>query len=206
MIFRRRPLIHPNLSVSALKRKMRLRRSSLVTRAPITGNLDTPVEFRVQARRWVDALPLAQGEGPLMCTRMAYFDRQAVGAGDGGYLRVFKGVVEGHKGLAELVHGAAGEWREVMVVLCRWAEADGFAGLVGELGERTWGAADEDEEGGMGNAERRSAARVCFMAGKRLDKLVQIWAEEMYGERSKPMALREDGIMACARRLCRRLS
>lgn len=70
----------------------------------------------------------------------------------------------------------------MMVVLCRWAEAGAFAGLVGELGERVWGAADEDKEGGMGKAERRAVVRVCFMAGNRLDKLVQIWAEEIHEE------------------------
>lgn len=68
----------------------------------ITGNLDTPVELCVQAGRWADALLLAQDEGLVM----AYFDRPAVGAGDGGHLRVFRGVVEGRNGLVELVRGA----------------------------------------------------------------------------------------------------
>lgn len=69
-----------------------------------------------------------------------------------------------------------------VVVLCRWAEAGAFAGLVGELGERVWGVADEDEEGAKGKVERRAATRVYFMAGKRLDELLQIWAEEMREE------------------------
>ncbi|KAG9096157.1 protein transport protein S31, partial [Ceratobasidium sp. UAMH 11750] len=146
--------------------------STLVTRALITGNLDTAVELCIQAGRWADALLLAQGDGLVMRTRMAYFERQQQ---EGGYLRVFKGVVQGRKGLTELVRGAdVGEWREVMVVLCRWAEADAFAQLVGELGERVLG-----EEGG---ADKRDAARVCFVAGRRLDKLVRIWAEEMTEE------------------------
>ncbi|KAF8748424.1 Steroid receptor RNA activator (SRA1) [Rhizoctonia solani] len=109
--------------------------------------------------------------GLVMRTRMAYFDQ----AGDsaGGYLRVFKGVVQGKKGLAELVRGSeVGEWREMLVVLCRWAEGDAFASLVGELGERVWSAAE------MAKEEKREAARVCFMAGKKLDKLVRIWEEE----------------------------
>ncbi|GAB1525797.1 protein transport protein S31 [Rhizoctonia solani] len=145
--------------------------SALVTRALITGNLDTAVELCIQAGRWADALLLAQGEGLVMRTRMAYFDQ----AGDsaGGYLRVFKGVVQGKKGLAELVRGSeVGEWREMLVVLCRWAEGDAFASLVGELGERVWSAAE------MAKEEKREAARVCFMAGKKLDKLVRIWEEE----------------------------
>ncbi|KAG8718804.1 protein transport protein S31, partial [Ceratobasidium sp. 395] len=140
--------------------------SALVTRALITGNLDTAVELCIQAGRWADALLLAQGEGLVMRTRMAYFEKQQQ---EGGYLRVFKGVVQGRKGLTELVRGAdVGEWREVMVVLCRWAEAEAFAQLVGELGERVLG-----EEG------QRDAARVCFVAGRRLDKLVKIWADEL---------------------------
>ncbi|KAG8748083.1 protein transport protein S31, partial [Ceratobasidium sp. 423] len=91
--------------------------SALVTRALITGNLDTAVELCIQAGRWADALLLAQGEGLAMRTRMAYFDQ----AGDSrGYLRVFKGVVQGKKGLADLVRGSeVGEWREMLVVLCR---------------------------------------------------------------------------------------
>lgn len=49
--------------------------------------------------------------------------------------------------------------------------SDNFAGLVGELGERMW-VADMAKEG------KREAARVYFMAGKKLDKLVRIWDEE----------------------------
>ncbi|CCO35979.1 Protein transport protein SEC31 [Rhizoctonia solani AG-1 IB] len=102
---------------------------------------------------------------------MAYFDQ--TGDSAGGYLRVFKGVVQGKKGLAELVRGSeVGEWREMLVVLCRWAEGDAFASLVGELGERVWSAAE------MAKEEKREAARVCFMAGKKLDKLIRIWEEE----------------------------
>ncbi|KAG9089939.1 protein transport protein S31 [Ceratobasidium sp. UAMH 11750] len=146
--------------------------STLVTRALITGNLDTAVELCIQAGRWADALLLAQGDGLVMRTQMAYFERQQQ---EGGYLRVFKGVVQGRKGLTELVRGAdVGEWREVMVVLCRWAEAEAFAQLAGELGERVLG-----EEGG---ADKRDAAKGCFIAGRRLDKLVRIWAEEMTEE------------------------
>ncbi|CAE6433362.1 unnamed protein product [Rhizoctonia solani] len=143
--------------------------SALVTRALITGNLDTAVELCIQAGRWADALLLAQGEGLVMRTRMAYFEQ----AGDsGGYLRVFKGVVQGKKGLADLVRGSeVGEWREMLVVLCRWAEGDSFASLVGELGERIWAAE-------MPKEEKREAARVCFAAGKKLDRLVAIWEEE----------------------------
>lgn len=163
--------------------------SALVTRALITGNLDMAVELCVQAGRWADALLLAQGEGLVMRTRMAYFERVA---GDGGYLRVFRGVVQGRNGLAELVRGAeVGEWREVMVVLCRWAEGDVFAGLVGELGERVWSALDE--EGGMSKDERREAARVCFVAGKRLDQLVKIWTEELREEEEGAVGTDEDG-------------
>ncbi|KAH7332903.1 hypothetical protein B0J17DRAFT_678030 [Rhizoctonia solani] len=147
--------------------------SALVTRALITGNLDTAVELCIQAGRWADALLLAQGEGLVMRTRMAYFEQ----AGDsGGYLRVFKGVVQGKKGLADLVRGSeVGEWREMLVVLCRWAEADSFASLVGELGERVWAAE-------MPKEEKREAARVCFAAGKKLDRLVAIWEEEVKEE------------------------
>ncbi|CCO34030.1 Protein transport protein SEC31 [Rhizoctonia solani AG-1 IB] len=137
--------------------------SDLVTRALITGNLDTAVELC---------------EGLVMRTRMAYFDQ--TGDSAGGYLRVFKGVVQGKKGLAELVRGSqVGEWREMFVVLCRWAEGDAFASLVRELGERVWFAAE------MAKEEKREAARVCFMAGKKLDKLIRIWEEareEQVGE------------------------
>ncbi|QRV81661.1 transporter protein Sec31 [Ceratobasidium sp. AG-Ba] len=149
--------------------------SALVTRALITRNLDTAVELCIQAGRWADALLLAQGEGLVMKTRMAYFEHQA--QAEGGYLRVFKGVVQGRKGLTELVRGAdVAEWKEVLVVLCRWAEDEVFSSLVGELGERVLA------EGGEG---KRDAARVCFVAGKRLDKLVKIWEEELKEEQEK---------------------
>ncbi|KAF8747712.1 Steroid receptor RNA activator (SRA1) [Rhizoctonia solani] len=57
-------------------------------------------------------------------------------------------------------------------VLCRWAEGDAFESLVGELGERVWSIPK------MAKEEKREAARVCFMAGKKLDKLFRIWEEE----------------------------
>ncbi|KAG9088831.1 protein transport protein S31 [Ceratobasidium sp. UAMH 11750] len=107
-----------------------------------------------------------------MRTRMAYFEQQQQ---DSGYLRAFKGVVQGRKGLTELARGAdVGEWREVMVVLCRWAEADAFAQLVGELGKRVLG-----EEGSV---NKWDAAKVGFVTGRSLNKLLRIWAEMMEEE------------------------
>ncbi|CAE6437079.1 unnamed protein product [Rhizoctonia solani] len=79
------------------------------------------------------------------------------------------GAILGKKDLADLVHGSeVGEWREMLVVLGRWVEADSFASLVGELGERLWATEEE----------KREAARVCCMAGKKLERLVAIWGEE----------------------------
>jgi hypothetical protein len=77
---------------------------ALVTRALTTGNLDTASELCIQARRWVDALLLAQGEGIVMRTKMAYLNQ--TGDSMGEYLLVFKGVFQGKKGPAELVCGS----------------------------------------------------------------------------------------------------
>ncbi|CUA77148.1 Protein transport protein sec31 [Aspergillus niger CBS 513,88] [Rhizoctonia solani] len=90
----------------------------------------------------------------------------------GRYLCIFKGVVQGKKGLANLVCGSkVGEWCKMLVVLCCWANADLFASLVGELGERVW-AARMPKEG------KRETARVCFMVSKKLNRVVAIWEEE----------------------------
>ncbi|CEL53383.1 Protein transport protein SEC31 OS=Ustilago maydis (strain 521 / FGSC 9021) GN=SEC31 PE=3 SV=1 [Rhizoctonia solani AG-1 IB] len=126
--------------------------SALVTRALIAGNLDTAVELCIQAGRWADALLLAQGGGLVMGIRVAYFDQPWGRAG--GYLRVFKGVIQGTKRPAEL-----------------FSEGDVFASLVGELGERVWST------GEMAKEEKREVERVCFMEGKKLDKLIRFWEE-----------------------------
>ncbi|KAG9102265.1 protein transport protein S31 [Ceratobasidium sp. UAMH 11750] len=61
--------------------------SPLVTRALITGNLDTAVELCIQAGQWADALLLAQGEGLVMRTRMAEGSTSSRGFGPRRYPR-----------------------------------------------------------------------------------------------------------------------
>ncbi|CAE6459921.1 unnamed protein product [Rhizoctonia solani] len=79
-------------------------------------------------------------------------------------------------GLPDLVRRSeVGEWREMLVVLRRWVEADSFSTLVDELDERVWSAE-------MPKKEKREAARVCFMADKKLERLVEIWNEEAVEE------------------------
>jgi hypothetical protein len=48
----------------------------------------------------------------------------------------------------------------------QWAKGNGFASLVGKLRERVWSAAE------MAKEEKRKAARVCLMAGKKLNRLI----------------------------------
>ena len=72
------------------------------------------------------------------------------------------------------------EWMEIFVVLCTFAKGDEFAGLAEQLGQRLefTGSLRRGAEGD----EFRKNATLTYLAAGRLEKVVNIWIEEMSSE------------------------
>ena len=69
---------------------------------------------------------------------------------------------------------------EIFVVLCTFAKGDKFAGLTEQLGQRLEFAGSL-RRGAEGDEFRKNATLTYLIAGK-LEKVVNIWIEEMLSE------------------------
>ncbi|KAI6026643.1 hypothetical protein BKA83DRAFT_95000 [Pisolithus microcarpus] len=161
----------------------------LVTKALVLGDFESAVELCLSTERYADALLLAikGGQDLLQRTQKAYFARQTT---EHPYLRLFQSIVTND--LADVVQNAdLTEWAEVFVVLCTFATNDEFGGLAEQLGSRLEfqagvlrGQAEEDDK--AANAlELRNTATLTYLAAGRLERLVNIWAEEMVEEEAR---------------------
>ena len=160
----------------------------LITRALVLGDFCSAVELCLSAERYADALLLAiKGGGDLLQrTQKAYFESQTT---EHPYLRLFQSIVTND--LDDVVQNAdLAEWAEVFVVLCTFASGDEFAGLAEQLGARLEFQAGvlcaESEAGSediITNAlELRRTATLTYLAAGRLERLVNIWVEELAEE------------------------
>ena len=157
----------------------------LVTQALVLGDFAAGVELCLSAERYADAILLAVRGGPelLKKTQKAYFERST---SELPYLRLYQSVVGND--LADVVQNAdLKDWQEVFVILCTYATQDEFAGLTEQLGLRleyqgtlvkTSGAEDVDAKA---RALRKNAT-LCYLASGNLEKVVNIWVEEMAEE------------------------
>lgn len=175
----------------------------LITKALVLGDFSSAVQLCLSTNRFADALLLAVRGGPdlLASTQKAYFEKQMKSHSGGGapYLRLFQSIVVND--LADIVQNAdLGEWKEIFVVLCTFANGkEEFQGLVEQLGRRLEfeytvgvGKISEDNdvpvEGGVEPArnakaiEFRKYATLTYLAAERLERLVGIWVEELYEE------------------------
>ena len=160
----------------------------LVTRALVLGDFWSAVELCLSAERYADALLLAikGGDDLLQRTQKAYFERQTH---EHPYLRLFQSIVTND--LDDVVQNAdLTEWAEVFVVLCTFANGDEFGGLAEQLGARLEFQAGvlraENEVGLEDNLadalEMRKTATLTYLAAGRLERLVNIWIEELVEE------------------------
>ncbi|KAF9057047.1 hypothetical protein BJ165DRAFT_1418148 [Panaeolus papilionaceus] len=153
----------------------------LVTKALVLGDFESAVSLCLSSDRFADAILLAVRGGPelLQRTQKAYFDRQTTSL---PYLRLFQSIVTND--LTDIVQNAdLQEWREIFVVLCTFASQEEFAGLVEQLGgrlEEQFRAAKAVEDP---DAELyRKNATLTYLAASRLERLVDIWSDELYEE------------------------
>lgn len=166
----------------------------LITRALVLGDFRSAVELCLSAERYADALLLSikGGDDLLQRTQKAYFESQTT---EHPYLRLFQSIVSND--LDDVVQNAdLTEWAEVFVVLCTFANADEFGGLAEQLGARLEFQAEVlraesemDSEDNIADAlELRKRATLTYLAAGRLERLVNIWIDELAeeeGDRSK---------------------
>ncbi|KAH0834704.1 hypothetical protein J3R83DRAFT_10235 [Lanmaoa asiatica] len=160
----------------------------LITRALVLGDFSSAVELCLSAERYADALLLSikGGDALLQRTQKAYFESQTT---EHPYLRLFQSIATND--LDDVVQNAdLTEWAEVFVVLCTFASGDEFGGLAEQLGARLEFQAGvlraENEAGSEDNVadalELKKTATLTYLAAGRLERLVNIWIEELTEE------------------------
>ena len=168
----------------------------LVTKALVLGDFESAVSLCLSSDRFADAILLAVRGGPelLQRTQRAYFERRTTTL---PYLRLFQSIVSND--LSDIVQNAdLQEWREIFVVLCTFAKDDEFPGLAEQLGARLefQSVVSEDEQYDVEDDEYanefRRNATLTYLAAARLERLVNIWNEEM-SEEEKIAVVSGDG-------------
>ncbi|KAI0259714.1 hypothetical protein BC834DRAFT_974042 [Gloeopeniophorella convolvens] len=153
----------------------------LVTKALVVGDFESAVSLCLSVERFADAILLSVKGGPelLARTQKAYFEKRTVAL---PYLRLFQSVVTND--LADIVQNAdLQDWQEIFVVLCTFARTDEFGGLAEQLGARL------EFQGTVARsvhateaAELKKKATLAYLAAGRLERLVNIWIEELAEE------------------------
>lgn len=142
-----------------------------ITRALVLGQFEKAVDICLKEDRLSDAFMLAVCGGD-KCTekvRTAYLTKKAKGP---NYLRLLASVIG--KNMWDVVYNAdLADWKEVIVTLCTFTNENDFQDLCEVLGDRLL------EDSTNGNTESRKAAALCFLAGGKLQKIVDIWAQEL---------------------------
>lgn len=167
----------------------------LVTKALVLGDFDSAVSLCLSAERFADAILLAVRGGPelLQRTQKAYFERRTT---ELPYLRLFQSIVTND--LEDIVQNAdLQEWQEIFVVLCTFANQEEFSGLAEQLGQRLEFQASLAKASVAPDAEDkarefRKNATLTYLAAGRLERLVNIWIDELAEEEGDWLAQEEE--------------
>ena len=154
----------------------------LVTKALVLGDFESAVSLCLSTERYADAVLLAVKGGPelLQKTQKAYFERRTTAL---PYLRLFQSIVTND--LSDIVQNAdLQEWQEIFVVLCSFASPDEFSSLTEQLGERLEFQSHLLKASGVDDASNkalklRKNATLTYLAAGKLERLVNIWVEEL---------------------------
>lgn len=168
----------------------------LVTKALVLGDFESAVSLCLSSERYADAILLAVrgGQDLLQRTQKAYFERRTTAL---PYLRLFQSIVTND--LADIVQNAdLQEWQEIFVVLCTFANPEEFPGLAEQLGARlefqfTVAKNSEDPDVRVKACAYRKNATLTYLASARLERLVNIWIEEL-SEEEKALVSGESGL------------
>ncbi|KAL7283927.1 hypothetical protein ACG7TL_001199 [Trametes sanguinea] len=163
----------------------------LVTKALVLGDFESAVSLCLSTERYADAILLAVKGGPelLARTQKAYFERRTTQL---PYLRLFQSIVTND--LDDIVQNAdLQEWQEIFVVLCTFASQEEFSGLAEQLGQRLEFQSNIAKSSGAPDAETKAAelrrhATLTYLAAGRLERLVNIWIEELAEDEKRLIA------------------
>ncbi|OCF33792.1 protein transporter SEC31 [Kwoniella heveanensis BCC8398] len=157
----------------------------LITQALVMGDFKSAVDLCLASERFADALLLAVRGGPelLQSTQKAYFARRTTSL---PFLRVFQSIVT--EDLVDIVQNAdLSEWKVAFVVVCTFAKDSEFSNLAEQLGQRlqfrwrTLSSSDSPEAKQSAKIARQDAT-LCYLAARKLEKVVSIWVDEMVEE------------------------
>ena len=157
----------------------------LVTKALVLGDFESAVSLCLSSERFADAILLAVRGGPelLQRTQAAYFEQRTTSL---PYLRLFQSIVTND--LSDIVqHADLQEWQEIFVVLCTFAGQAEFPALAEQLGRRlefqfTVADSSDDVEVKSGAGEFRRNATLTYLAAAKLERLVNIWIDQLVEE------------------------
>lgn len=162
----------------------------LITKALVVGDFESAVSLCLSTDRFADAILLAARGGPqlLAHTQKAYFERRTTAL---PYLRLFQSIVTND--LSDIVQNVdLKEWQECFVVLCTFASSEEFPNLVEQLGTRLEFqgslAKSSDPDTPWKARGFRKNATLTYLAAGRLERLVNIWIEELAEEERRILA------------------
>ncbi|KAK5944213.1 protein transport protein S31 [Knufia obscura] len=141
-----------------------------ITKLVMLGKFDKALDICLAEERISDAFMLAicGGEACIKKAQEAYFAKKSGGP---NYLRLLASVVG--KNLWDTVHNADLEnWKEIMATLCTFATEKEFPDLCEALGDRLDAQTDH-------TAAARKDAAFCYLAGSKLEKVIDIWIGEL---------------------------
>lgn len=143
-----------------------------ITRALMLGEFEAALDICLKEDRISDAFMIAVcgGQKCIDKAQSAYLKKKANGP---NYLRLLASIVG--KNLWDVVHNAdISNWKEVMATFCTYADEQEFSDLCEALGDRL----EEAYQAGNSKSLRRDAS-FCYLAGAKLEKVVNNWVEEL---------------------------
>jgi protein transport protein SEC31 len=136
-----------------------------ITQAILFGRFNEAVDICLKEDRIADALVLATQGGAALQKKVedAYFSQNIQRS---SYLRLLQDVIDSNL-LDVAEHAELADWKYTLVVFCTFAKADDeFSNLCEALGQRL------EREGKVADA------KVCYLAGKKLSRIVDIWVAD----------------------------
>lgn len=157
----------------------------MVTKAILLGDFRSAVSLCLSSDRYADAILFAVRGRPelFQLVQKAYFERRTTAL---PYLRLFHSIVTNDL-----------DWQEIFIIICTFASADEFPGLAEQLGTRlefqsTLAESSEDPDIWARADVFRRNATLSYLASARLERLVNIWLEEL-GEEEQSLAKNGSG-------------
>ncbi|SMR42720.1 unnamed protein product [Zymoseptoria tritici ST99CH_1E4] len=157
-----------------------------ITQALMLGEFEKALDICLKEDRMSDAFMIAVcgGQKCIDKAQTAYLKKKSNGP---HYLRLLASIVG--KNLWDVVHNAdLSNWKEVMATLCTYADETEFSDLCEALGDRL--AEAYQTEGGSETLRRD--ASFCYLAGAKLEKVVNNWVEELKQQEQASLEKSED--------------